>query len=58
MKPYVLVRGGLWARLTRALAYDLLELGDLREVGGTALFGVAAASQFFPVAPASEIAGL
>jgi hypothetical protein len=58
MKPYVLVRGGLWARLTRALTYDLLELGEEREVGGTVLFGVAAASHFFPVAPASEIAGL
>ena len=58
VKPYVLVRGGLWARLTRALAYDLLELGEEREVGGTALFGIAAAGAFFPVAPASEIAGL
>ena len=58
MKPYVLVRGGLWARLTRALAYDLLELGEEREVGGSALFGVASGGTFFPVAPASEIAGL
>ena len=58
MKPYVLVRGGLWARLTRALTYDLLEFGEEREVGGTVLFGVAAASHFFPVAPASEIARL
>jgi uncharacterized protein len=58
VKPYVLVRGALWARLTRALTYDLLEFGEEREVGGTVLFGVAAASQFFPVAPASEIAGL
>jgi hypothetical protein len=58
MKPYVLVRGGLWARVTRALAYDLLELGDEREVAGTVLFGVAAGGAFFRVAPASEIAGL
>ena len=58
VKPYVLVRGGLWARLTRALTYDLLELGEEREVDGKALFGVAGAAAFYPVAAASEIAGL
>jgi hypothetical protein len=58
VKPYVLVRGGLWALLTRALTYDLLELGEEREVDGTALFGVAAGGGFFPVAQAAEIAGL
>ena len=25
LKPYILVRGGLWARLTRALTFDLVE---------------------------------
>jgi hypothetical protein len=58
VKPYVLVRGGLWALLTRALTYDLLELGEEREVDGTALFGIAAGRRFFPVAQAAEIAGL
>jgi hypothetical protein len=58
VKPYVLVRGGLWARLTRSLTYDLLELGEEREVDGAGLFGVAAGGAFFAVAPASEIAGL
>jgi hypothetical protein len=58
IKPYVLVRGGLWARLTRALAYDLLDLGEEREVDGTALFGVAASGTFFPVVPSAELAGL
>lgn len=42
VKPYVLVRGGLWARVTRALTYDLIELGGERDggyavaIGGTA----------------------
>jgi hypothetical protein len=58
VKPYILVRGGLWARLTRALTYDLLELGEERQVDDTPLFGVAAGGGFFPVAPACEIAGL
>lgn len=58
MKPYVHVRRGLWARLTRALTYDLLALGEVREIGGTAQFGVAAGGAFHVVAPASEIEGL
>lgn len=58
LKPYVLVRRNLWARLTRALTYDLLALGEVRDVAGQAMFGVAAAGEFFPAVPASEIEGL
>ncbi len=52
------VRRGLWARLTRALTYDLLALGEVREVGGEAQFGIAAGGMFHPALPASEIEGL
>jgi hypothetical protein len=55
LKPYVHVRRGLWARLTRALTYDLLALGEVREVEGRAMFGVAASGHFYPAVPASEI---
>jgi hypothetical protein len=55
VKPYVLVRGELWARVTRALALDLLALGEERQAEGGAVFGVAAAGLFFPVAPAAEL---
>lgn len=58
LKPYVHVRRGLWARLTRALTYDLLALGEVREVGGEAQFGIAAGGLFHPALPASEIEGL
>lgn len=58
LKPYVHVRRGLWARLTRALTYDLLALGEVRDVAGKAMFGVAAAGQFYPALPASEIEGI
>jgi hypothetical protein len=58
LKPYVHIRRGLWARLTRALTYDLLALGEVREVEGVAQFGVAAGGQFHPAVPASEIDGL
>jgi hypothetical protein len=54
VKPYVLVRAALWARLTRALTYDLLNLGEDREAGGRMMFGVSAGGSFFPVAPAAE----
>jgi hypothetical protein len=51
LKPYVRVRGDLWARVTRPLALDLVALGEERTIGGVALFGVAAAGEFFPIAP-------
>jgi hypothetical protein len=46
LKPYLRVRGDLWARVTRALAYDLVELGEVQ--GET--FGIAAGGAFFPIA--------
>ena len=58
LKPYVHVRRGLWARLTRPLTYDLLALGEVREVDGTAMFGVAAGGRVWSAVPASEIEGL
>ena len=58
LRPYVLVRGGLWARVTRALFYDLVELGEERAVEGAPKFGVATGGTFFPMADASEIEGL
>jgi hypothetical protein len=44
LKPYVLVRGGLEARLTRALAYDLVELA-LEDAGGSV--GLCSGGSFF-----------
>ncbi|WP_425352962.1 DUF1285 domain-containing protein [Alsobacter soli] len=58
LRPYVLVRGGLEARVTRALFYDLVALGEERDVNGAAKFGVAAGGCFFPMADAAEIEGL
>jgi hypothetical protein len=56
IKPYVRVRGELWARVSRALAYDLVELGEQRELPGGRMFGVAVNGGFYPIAPASEAA--
>ncbi len=56
LKPYIHVRHGLWAKVTRALFYDLVELGEEREVAGTRMFGVASGDAFFAMAPADAIA--
>ncbi|MDJ1159328.1 DUF1285 domain-containing protein [Chelatococcus sp. SYSU_G07232] len=55
LMPYVHVRGGLWARLTRALTHDLVALGEERMMGGANQFGVASGDAFFVMAPASEV---
>ena len=55
VRPYVKVRGELWARVTRALALDLIALGEEKDVDGVATFGVAASGMFFHIAPASEL---
>ena len=36
LKPYLHVRRDLWAKVTRALFYDLVELGEERDVDGPA----------------------
>ena len=54
VKPYVKVRGGLWARVTRALALDLVDLGAERDVDGAPTFAVASGGLVFPIGPAGE----
>jgi uncharacterized protein len=56
LKPYVHVRRGLWARLTRALTYDLIDLGEPREVDGRQIFGIEAGG-LFHAAQATDEAG-
>jgi hypothetical protein len=54
IKPYIHVRGDLWALVTRALLLDLAELGEFREHEGVRCFGVVSAGCFFPMASAEE----
>ena len=58
LKPYLHVRRDLWAQVTRALFYDLVELGEERDVDGTRMFGVASGGEFFAMAPADTLKGL
>jgi hypothetical protein len=49
VKPYLRVRGDLWARLTRALTYDLIDLAEERTLDGRPSFGVAVEGVFYPI---------
>ncbi|MGH6820464.1 MAG: DUF1285 domain-containing protein [Methylocella sp.] len=55
IKPYIHVRGDLWALVARALVLDLVELGEIGEHDGARCFGVASAGSFFPIANADEL---
>jgi uncharacterized protein len=55
LKPYLHVRRDLWAKVTRALFFDLVELGEEREVAGEAMFGVTSMGAFFPMARADQV---
>jgi len=55
LKPYLHVRRNLWAKVTRALFYDLVDLGEERDIDGTAMFGVASAGEFYAMARADSI---
>jgi hypothetical protein len=48
-RPYVHVRNGLDARLTRPVFYELVERGSEERVGDTTLFGVWSKGIFFPL---------
>jgi hypothetical protein len=58
LKPYLHVRRDLWAKVTRALFYDLVELGEEREVAGELMFGVASDGEFFAMAPVESLKDL
>ena len=55
IKPYVHVRGGLWARLTRSLAHELVGIATEREQEGETWLGVASGGAFFPMCRASDL---
>jgi hypothetical protein len=55
VKPYVRVRGDLWALVTRPLALDLIALGEVRNVDGDERYGIAVAGMFHPIGAASEL---
>jgi hypothetical protein len=57
LTPYLHVRADLWAKVTRPLYYDLVDIGEERMVDGRQMFGVASAGAFFAMADAEEVRG-
>jgi uncharacterized protein len=55
LKPYVHVRYNLWAKVTRSLFYELVDLAQEREVDGVRMVGVASAGAFFVMAAADGL---
>jgi uncharacterized protein len=57
LTPYLHVRADLWAKVTRALYYDLVDMGEERVVDGHPMFGVASSGEFFAMADAEQVRG-
>ncbi len=55
LKPYLHVRRELWAKVSRPLFYDLVDMGEEREAGGEQMFGVVSGGEFYPMAPADSL---
>jgi hypothetical protein len=55
LKPYLHVRRDLWAKVTRTIFYDLVALGEERDIGGRRTFGIASGDAFFPMAEADAL---
>jgi len=58
LKPYLHVRRNLWAKVTRARFYDLVDLGEERMIEGERMFGIASGGEFFAMAPAANLRDL
>ena len=57
LTPYLHVRADLWAKVTRSIYYDLVDIGEVRMVDGREMFGVASANAFFAMADAEQVKG-
>src|SRR5258707_6387351 len=57
LTPYLHVRADLWAKVTRALYYDLVDMGEERVVDGRPMFGITSSGEFFAMADAEQVRG-
>lgn len=55
LTPYLHVRRDLWAKVTRAVYYDLAELGEEKTVDGREMFGITSGGSFFAMADAEQV---
>jgi uncharacterized protein len=58
LKPYLHVRGRLEALVSRAVMYDLIELGETEEIDGIDMFAVRSGGAVFAIMPAQELEAL
>jgi uncharacterized protein len=55
LTPYLHVRADLWAKVTRALYYDLVDMGEERMIDGQPMFGIESGGEFFAMADAEQV---
>ncbi|MDO1582302.1 DUF1285 domain-containing protein [Rhizobium oryzicola] len=55
LKPYLHVRGRLEALVSRAVMYDLVELGEVIDMDGVEMFAISSGGRRFPIMPAAEL---
>ena len=55
LTPYLHVRRDLWAKVTRPLYYDLVDMGEEQVIDGRDMFGVTSAGVFFPMGGAEQV---
>jgi hypothetical protein len=55
LTPYLHVRADLWAKLTRPLYYELVDMGEERVIDGKVMFGLESGGAFFAMADAEEV---
>lgn len=58
LKPYLHVRGRLEALVSRAVMYDLVDLGETVTIDGVEMFAVRSGGAVFAVMPAGELEAL
>jgi uncharacterized protein len=52
--PYLHVRSGLWAKVTRPIYYDLVDRSGERMIDGAMMLGVTSSAAYFPIATVAE----
>jgi uncharacterized protein len=55
LKPYIHVRGDLWAKATRSVYLDIVNAATEHTVNGNTVLGVESCGEFFPIGPAETI---
>ncbi|WP_132561390.1 DUF1285 domain-containing protein [Rhizobium sullae] len=58
LKPYLHVRGRLEALVSRAVMYELADLGEIADMEGKEMFCVRSGGSLFPIMPADELDAL